>query len=82
MSEKRTMDISAMLSTVHRAAKVPRPQVEPGVVVSSRPEPTKRVTLTLDAELHRQLKVQAASRGLKVMELTDEAIRQFLAQSE
>lgn len=81
MSEKKTTDISAMLGTARRAADVPRPQQTEEVAPAPQPEPAKRITLTLDAELHRQLKVQAAQSGVKVMDLTDQAIRQFLGEA-
>ncbi|CAM3599496.1 Putative DNA binding CopG/RHH family protein [Deinococcus saxicola] len=76
-TKKKTTDLSSMLGTAKRSSEVPRPQVEikPDV---ERKAPEKRVSLTLNAELHRRLKTLASSRGIKVAELTDEAVGSYL----
>ncbi len=40
-----------------------------------------RTTLRLDGDLYRQAKAQAATRGVSVTELVEEAIRQYLRRS-
>ena len=76
-TKKKTTDLSSMLGTAKRASDVPRPQVEVMTEVE-RKVPEKRVTLTLNAELHRRLKTLASSRGIKVSELTDEVVGHYL----
>lgn len=77
MTTKKTTDLSSMLGTAKRAGDVPRPRVEP--LPDDAPKaPEKRVTLSLNGELHRRLKTLASSRGSKVLELTDEAVSRYL----
>ncbi|CAM4064334.1 CopG family transcriptional regulator [Deinococcus frigens] len=76
-TKKKTTDLSSMLGTAKRASDVPRPQVEIKPEVEHK-VPEKRVTLSLNAELHRRLKTLASSRGTKVLELTDEAVSSYL----
>ncbi|GGO33563.1 CopG family transcriptional regulator [Deinococcus humi] len=76
-TKKKTTDLSSMLGTAKRASDVPRPQVDVKPEVEHK-VPEKRVTLTLNAELHRRLKTLASSRGIKVSELTDEVVGRYL----
>lgn len=78
-AKKKTTDLSSMLGTAKRSSEVPRPQPEtrPDAEPERKP-PEKRVSLTLNAELHRRLKTLASSRGIKVAELTDEVVSSYL----
>jgi len=42
----------------------------------------EKATLNIDSELHRELKIEAAIRGLKISELAEQLLRDGLKKSQ
>lgn len=83
MAKKPSIDAEKMLGAFRKAPEVSRAvPLEPA---SSQPAPaTSKApagsSMTLDSELHQQLKVIAATQRRKMLELLDEIVADYLKQ--
>lgn len=80
MSKKNTQDISSMLGTADLSAKVPRPQTQAQAQepVNAPAVAAKRVTITLNPDVHRRMKVMTAEQGERLQTRIDEILDEYL----
>lgn len=82
-AKKPTKDVSSMLGSARRAQDVPRPQATPPAQPEVQPQAeekavARRINITLDAGIHRRMKIMAAERAVKLQPLVDEILEAYL----
>ncbi|WP_135230464.1 hypothetical protein [Deinococcus fonticola] len=83
---KPTTDLNKLLGSARRAQDVPRPQVatpapaQPAHTSEQEPEKemARRINITLNAAIHRRMKILSAERGTRLQPLVDEVLEAYL----